>query len=68
MQIKTLHDFARRSGAIIVAISQIDRRFDTGAKPLPDLSDVRQPNPVDLSLFTRACFLHEGRISLDPVI
>ena len=66
-QIRTLKAFAQSSGAIIVAISQIDRAFDPQAKRLPDLSDVRLPNPLDLALFTKTCFLHEGEIQLQSV-
>ncbi|MEM8812070.1 MAG: DNA helicase [Pseudomonadota bacterium] len=64
-QVKTLKSFAQSTGAIFVAISQIDRSFDISDKPLPDRSDVRLPNPLDLTLFNRACFLHEGEIQLD---
>ena len=53
------------AGHIVVLISQIDRAYDPGAKPLPDLTDVRLPNPVDLSLFSKSCFLHDGEIRLD---
>ena len=66
-QIRTLRAFAQASGAIIVAISQIDRSFDPQAKRLPDLSDVRLPNPLDLALFTKTCFLHEGEVQLQSV-
>lgn len=64
-QVRTLKNFAEASGQIIVLISQIDRSFDPGAKPLPSLADVRLPNPVDLTLFTKTCFLHDGQARLD---
>ena len=66
-QIAALRDFAHTSGAIIVAISQIDRSFELRSKPLPELSDIRLPNPLDLTLFTKTCFLHEGEIRLEAV-
>ena len=66
-QIRTLKAFAQTSGAVIVTISQIDRSFDPRAKRLPDLSDVRLPNPLDLALFTKTCFLHEGEVRLQSV-
>ena len=64
-QVRMLKAFAAENGAIIVMISQIDRSFDGAAGRLPSLADVRLPNPVDLSLFTQACFLHDGEIRLD---
>lgn len=59
-QVAALRAFARTSGATIVLLSQIDRSFD-GAMPGP--GDVRLPNPVDLALFDRHCFLHDGRLA-----
>ena len=66
-QIRALKIFASASGSIIVAISQIDCSFDLRAKPLPELSDVRLPNPLDLTLFDKTCFLHEGEVRLSAV-
>ena len=65
-QITDLKAFAQASGSVIVLISQIDRAHDTQSGALPGLGDVRLPNPVDLSLFTRTCFLQDGEIALDP--
>lgn len=66
-QMRALKSFANAAGSIIVAISQIDRAFDLQARRLPNLTDVRLPNPLDLTLFTKACFLHEGEVQLDAV-
>jgi replicative DNA helicase len=66
-QVSALKSFARHSGTIFVLLSQIDRKFEAQGKPLPGLGDVRLPNPLDLSLFSKACFLHEGEIRLDRV-
>jgi len=52
-QVRTLHSFARASGLIFVFISQIDRSYDPSTKPFPDLGDVRLPNPLDLTLFSK---------------
>ena len=57
-QIRALKSFARDKGLIIVFSSQIDRSYDPTARPLPDLGDVRLPNPLDLTLFSKACFLN----------
>lgn len=57
-QVAALKSFARERGIAIVFLSQIDRSFDPAAKPVPDLDDVRLPNPLDLKLFDKTCFLH----------
>ncbi|QPH55203.1 DNA helicase [Pontivivens ytuae] len=64
-QVEALSAYARTSGAVIVAISQIDRRFDLAGDGMPGLGDVRLPNPVDLTLFTRTCFLHDGAVRVE---
>lgn len=66
-QINALKAFAKASGSIIVVISQIDRSFDLRGKPLPELADVRLPNPLALTLFTKTCFMHEGEVRLETV-
>lgn len=35
----------------MVFLSQVDRSFDSSAKPCPDLVEVRLPNPLDMTLF-----------------
>lgn len=62
VQVRALQAFARRQGLIFVFISQIDRRYDPATKPCPDLGDVRLPNPVDLGLFSKTCFLNNGEV------
>ncbi len=64
-QIKSLQRYVIDSGAICVVISQIDRSFDLSEKSMPDISDVRLPNPLDLSAFHKHYFLHDGKIQLD---
>jgi replicative DNA helicase len=59
-QVHALRAFTRRTGAIVVVISQIHRSFETAGKTIPELADVRLPNPLDLSIFTKACFIHGG--------
>lgn len=63
-QVNTLKLFAEEKGLIIVFISQIDRSFDHSKKPFPELADVRLPNPVDLSVFSKTCFLNNGEIRI----
>ena len=62
VQVRTLQSFARDRGLIFVFISQIARTYDPLKKPCPDLEDVRLPNPLDLSLFTKTCFLNDGEV------
>lgn len=64
IQVQALKSFARERGLIIAFLSQIDRSFDPVKKPLPDVDDVRLPNPLDLKLFDKTCFLHDGEIRL----
>lgn len=62
VQVSTLRSFARDRGLILVFISQIDRSYDPSKKPVPDIGDVRLPNPLDLALFDKTCFLNKGEI------
>lgn len=62
VQIRALRSFARERGLVLVFISQIDRSYDSSGKPFPDIGDIRLPNPLDLSLFDKACFLNKGEI------
>lgn len=66
-QIQTLKAFAAHTGVIFVIISQIDRAYDAARKPCPDLADVRLSNPLDLSLFSKACFLNNGDVRFTAV-
>lgn len=63
-QVRQLKDFARNRDLIIVCLSQIDRSYDSKRRPIPDVGDVRLPNPVDLRLFDRTCFLNGGKMQL----
>lgn len=65
MQIRALKAFAVEHGAIIAMISQIDRAFDLTANALPSINDIRLPNPVDLTLFNKLCFLQDGNIKIE---
>lgn len=67
VQVRTLKSFAREKGWIVVFLSQIDRSYDPLTKPCPDMKDVRLPNPLDLRLFSKACFLHNGEIRFRAV-
>lgn len=62
VQVRALKSFARDKGLIVVFISQIDRSYDPSIKPCPDLCDVRLPNPLDLKLFDKTCFLNNAEV------
>lgn len=66
-QVRTLRSLARDKGLIVVMISQIDRSYDPSAKAMPDLDDIRLPNPLDLKLFDKACFLANGEVRFQAV-
>lgn len=66
-QVAILKRFAEDRRLIIVCLSQVDRHYDLAGKPYPDLSDVRMPNPLDLTLFDKACFLNQGRMQVASV-
>jgi replicative DNA helicase len=62
VQVQALKAFARKCGLIMVFISQIDRSYDALVKPCPDRKDIRLPNPLDLALFDKMCFLNSGKV------
>ncbi len=61
-QVTALRRLARERGFVIVCLSQIDRRFDPRTKSCPGLEDVRLANPLDLTLFDKACFVGRGQL------
>lgn len=66
-QVRALSDYARNTGLILGFLSQIDRSFDPNAKRLPDIGDIRLPNLIDLGLFIKALFLHNGEAQFQNV-
>jgi len=63
-QVWQLRSFARERQLIILCLSQIDRRYDSTDRPCPGIDDVRLPNPLDLSLFDKSCFLHQDTLQI----
>lgn len=63
-QLALLADFVCRREVTMAFIAQIDRHFEDSGRVVPDLSDVRLPNSVDLGLFAKFCFLHGGTLSI----
>lgn len=66
-QVTALKSFAEETQLILVFISQIDRSYDSAKNKLPGLGDIRLPNPLDLSLFSKACFLNDGAFRIQSV-
>lgn len=67
VQMKALRSFAGATGSIIVALSQIDRTFETAGRRFPERADIRLPNPLDISVFTKACFMSEGEARIEEL-
>ncbi|CAH1658886.1 ATPase domain-containing protein [Hyphomicrobiales bacterium] len=66
-QISALRAFARQTGVILAFISQIDRSYSPDTKPLPDIQDIRLPNRLDVTLFSKACFLHDEKMQFQAI-
>lgn len=66
-QVSALKTFAQQRAVIIVFISQIDRSYDPSLKPYPDRQDIRLPNPLNLNLFSKTCFLQDGKIQIQTL-
>ncbi len=63
-QMLVLKAFARKTGVILGFIAQIDRSFDADSADVPSFGQLRLPNPIAPSIFTKACFLHNGEVRL----
>jgi replicative DNA helicase len=66
-QVAALKSFVEKAGLIVIMLSQIDRSYDATIKALPDMADVRLPNPLDLTLFTKTVFLNNRGVNLQAV-
>lgn len=64
-QVRTLKKYATDNGSVVFMISQIDRTFEMSADGFPSIDDIRLPNPVELSLFDKKCFLQDGEIRIE---
>lgn len=61
-QVSMLKSLARAKGLIFVFVSQISRAYEQRDQNFPTLEDVRLPNPLDLALFDRTCFLNDSGV------
>ncbi len=64
VQLELLKSFVFERGHIAIITSQIDRSYELSEKSFPELSDVRLPNPLDLSVFSKAYFMSKGAIQM----
>ena len=63
-QVDALKSFADERRVVVVFISQISRSYDLSGKRSPDLNDVRLPNPVNLTSFTKTYFVSDGVVHI----
>jgi replicative DNA helicase len=61
-QISALKATALSRGLMIIFICQVDRSFLKTGRRHPDLSDIRLPNPLDVSHFAFAAFVSNGAV------
>lgn len=61
-QIEDLKAYAKEKKCIVVFASQIDRSFDEDERAVPNIKDVRLPNPLDMGLFNKSIFVQNGQI------
>ncbi len=66
-QVRALRSFALERRVTFICISQVDRSYDPARQSFPTLADVRLPNPLDLGLFDKACFLNDGKIRFEAI-
>lgn len=63
-QVVQLKAFAQQRQAVVVCLAQIARDYRPDTRPFPGIGDVRLPNPADLTLFDKACFLQDGAVRM----
>ena len=66
-QLQELKHFAAKQGICMIFISQVHRSFDLSRRRFPGLDDIRLPNPVDLGVFNKACFVHNREFVCNPL-
>jgi len=64
-QVRALKGFAKKQDLRIIFISQIDRSFNSSTDVCPSFNDIRLPNPLDLNLFSKACFINNGNLQVE---
>jgi replicative DNA helicase len=64
VQVRNLKAFAQKIQSIVICLSQIAREYTLTSRACPSLQDVRMPNPLDLSIFDKSCFIQDGKMQL----
>jgi len=62
IQIEHLKEYAKKKTCILLFISQVNRAFEADEKTVPGIEDIHLPNPLDLRLFNKILFLHQGNV------
>ena len=63
-----INEYAKQQGIIFVFISQIDRSYDLLDQQLPGIENIRLPNPLNLKLFDKACFISNGEARVTSIV
>lgn len=58
VQVEKLKEFVKKTGCIIVFLSQLNRNVEDRANKYPILEDILLPNPVELSLINKIVLLY----------
>ena len=66
-QIGLIKEYAKRRGIIFILISQIDRSYDLMDQQYPGIENIRLPNPLNLKLFDKACFISNGETTVTSI-
>lgn len=61
-QVEQLKQLAQTHQAIVIFICQLDRHHQA---LMPQLTDIRLPNPLDLNLFNKVMILSEGNLATE---
>lgn len=59
-QMRSLQNFVALSGTILMFLSQIDRSFDASKGLVPQFTDIPLSGSLDLSVFSKVYFMHNG--------
>ena len=64
-QVEALKAYAKKTGCIIIFISQLNREIENRIDRKPTLDDIRLPNPLDLSLMNKIVLLFRESVDAD---
>jgi replicative DNA helicase len=64
-QVEQLKEYAKKTGCIIIFISQLMREIENRTSLKPSLNDIRLPNPLNLNLINKVILLYKDKSKLD---